>query len=106
LRGVRLDSGQVVERRALVVGPRFVARHAILGGLGVAVAELPLGIGVQVQTDGTGLTTVAGVWAAGNVADVTAGVMQAAASGVMAAVAINADLTGEDNALALAAVSA
>lgn len=33
---------------------------------------------------------------AGNVADVTAGVMQAASSGVLAAVAINADLTAED----------
>jgi hypothetical protein len=40
---------------------------------------------------------------AGNAADVTAGVMQAAASGVTAAVAINADLTAEDTAAAVAA---
>jgi hypothetical protein len=33
------------------------------------------------------------VWVAGNVAGVTAGVMQAAASSVIAAAAINADLT-------------
>jgi hypothetical protein len=33
------------------------------------------------------------VWVAGHAADVTAGVMQSAASGVTAAAAINADLT-------------
>ena len=46
---------------------------------------------------------MAGVWVAGNVADVTAGVMQPAASGVAAAAALNADLTAEDTAIALAA---
>lgn len=103
LTGVRLRSGQVIPRRALVIAPRFEARHALLDGLGVAVAEHPLGIGHQVRADATGLTTVAGVWVAGNAADVTAGVMQAAASGVTAAVAINADLTAEDTAAAVAA---
>ena len=37
-----------------------------------------------------------GVWAAGNVLDVTAGVIQSVASGVSAAAALNADLTLED----------
>ncbi len=45
----------------------------------------------------------AGIWVAGNAADITAGVMQAAASGITAAAAINADLTAEDTATALAA---
>jgi len=40
------------------------------------------------------------VWVAGNAAAVTEGVMQAAASGVTAAAAINADLTAEDTAAA------
>lgn len=40
---------------------------------------------------------------AGNVADVTAGVMQSASSGITAAAAINADLTAEETALAVAA---
>jgi precorrin-4 methylase len=40
---------------------------------------------------------------AGNVADVTGGVMQSASSGVTAATAINADLTAEDTAQAVAA---
>jgi hypothetical protein len=36
------------------------------------------------------------VWVAGNVMDVTAGVMQSAASGVTAAATVNANLTIED----------
>ncbi len=103
LSGVRLRSGRLVRRRALVIGPRFVARHAVLDDLGVTVAEHPRGIGCQVAADATGLTAVAGVYVAGNVADVTAGVLQAAAAGVTAAVAINADLIAEDTADAVAA---
>jgi thioredoxin reductase len=103
LSGVRLRSGRVIPRRALVIGPQFEARHALLDGLGVSVTEHPLGIGHQVQADATGLTAAAGVWVAGNAADVTAGVMQAAASGVTAAAAINADLTAEDTAAAVTA---
>jgi thioredoxin reductase len=105
LSGVRLRSGQVVDRRALVIGPRFEARHAILDGLGVTVTEHPLGIGSQVQADATGLTEASGVWVAGNVADVAAGVLQSAAAGVTAAAAINADLTAEDTARAVAALA-
>jgi thioredoxin reductase len=102
LSGIRLSSGRVIGRSALVIGPQFEARHALLDGLGVPVTEHPLGIGHQVQADPTGFTSVAGVWVAGNVADVTAGVMQSAASGVTAAVALNADLTAEDTATAVA----
>jgi thioredoxin reductase len=106
LSGVRLRSGEVIPRRALVIGPRFEARHAPLDSLGVTVSEHPLGIGHQVQADATGLTAAPGVWVAGNAADVTAGVMQAAASGVTAGAAINADLTAEDTAAGLAALRA
>jgi thioredoxin reductase len=103
LSGVRLQSGQVIRRRAVVIGPQFEARHALLDSLGVTIAEHPLGIGHQVAADGTGRTAAAGVWVAGNAADVTAGVMQAAASGVTAAAAINADLIAEDTAAAVPA---
>jgi len=103
LTGVRLQSGNVIPRDALVVGPRFRARHALLEALGVTISEHPLGIGWQVQADATGQTAAPGVWVAGNVADVTAGVMQSAASGVTAGVAINADLTAEDTDRAVAA---
>lgn len=106
LSGVRLRSGEVVPRRALVVAPRFAARHALLDPLDVAVTEHHLGIGCQVEADTTGRTAAPGVWAAGNVADVNAGIMQAASSGVVAAVAINADLTAEDTDRAVAAAQA
>jgi thioredoxin reductase len=103
LSGVRLRSGQVIARSAVVIGPRFEARHALLDNIGVPVAEHALGIGHQIAADASGRTAAAGVWVAGNAADVTAGVMQAAASGVTAAAAINADLTAEDTANAVAA---
>jgi thioredoxin reductase len=92
LTGVRLVSGRVVPREVVVVGPWFEARHELLDPLGVQVVEHPLGIGAQVKADPAGFTGVPGVWVAGNVVDVTAGVMQSAASGVSAAAAINADL--------------
>lgn len=98
--GVRLASGQVVPRGVVVVGPWFAARHALLDGLGVTVVQHPAGIGDQVQAEPTGLAAP-GVYVAGNVTDVTAGVMQSAASGVTAAASINADLTAEDTARAV-----
>jgi hypothetical protein len=50
-----------------------------------------------------GLAQVRGVGLSSAASDVTAGVMQAAASGVTAAAAINADLTAEDTTAAIAA---
>src|SRR5262249_59627983 len=93
----------VIRSDALVVGPRFRARHALLEALGVTISEQPGGMGGRVRADATGQTAAPGVWVAGNVADVTAGVMQSAASGVTAGVAINADLTAEDTDRAVAA---
>ena len=46
--------------------------------------------------DGTGLTSVPGVWAAGNAADPRAQVITSAGAGSAAAIAINADLVRED----------
>ncbi|MEV6637010.1 NAD(P)/FAD-dependent oxidoreductase [Actinoplanes sp. NPDC051470] len=99
--GVRLSHGEVVPRQAIIVGPQFQARHRLLDGLGVEVVDHPMGIGRQVKAEPSGFTGVPGVWVAGNVADVTAGVMQSAASGVTAAATLNADLTQEDVALAV-----
>ncbi|MFD7619843.1 hypothetical protein [Streptomyces sp. NPDC059802] len=93
LAGLRLASGAVVPVRKLVVSPRFVARVGFLGGLGLTVREHPMGVGEQVVVDGTG---VAGVWAAGNVSDVLAGVPAASAAGVTAAAAINMNLLTTD----------
>jgi hypothetical protein len=60
-------------------------------------------LGEQVAVDASGFTGVAGVWAAGNVSDVLAGVPQAAAAGVTAAAAINIDLLTADARSAAAA---
>ncbi|WP_327297813.1 NAD(P)/FAD-dependent oxidoreductase [Streptomyces sp. NBC_01197] len=92
LAAVRLTSGVVVPVRELVVAPRFVARTGFLDGLGLTVREHPMGFGEQVAVDASGFTGVEGVWAAGNVSDVLAGVPAAAAAGVTAAAAINMDL--------------
>jgi thioredoxin reductase len=104
LQGVRLRSGQLVELDVLAVGPRMRAHHALLDDLDVNVVEHPNGIGRQVEADAGG-RAAPGVWVAGNVADVTLGVLQAAASGVTAAVSLNADLIAEDTSRAVALTS-
>jgi thioredoxin reductase len=101
LRGVRLDDGRRVELDAVVVGQWMQARHALFDDLGVDLVDHPAGIGSAVRADATGMAAP-GVWVAGNTADVTLGVLQSAASGVSAAAAINADLTDEDTAGAVA----
>ncbi|HEX8081361.1 MAG TPA: methyltransferase domain-containing protein [Jatrophihabitans sp.] len=103
LTGVRLRDGAVVARQALVVGPRLVARSELLAGLGVSTVEHPMGIGEHIVTDAGGLTTAAGVWAAGNVTDLSAQVSIAIAGGQAAAAAINADLIAEQTQQAVAA---
>lgn len=92
LSGVRLASGETVARDVLVVAPRFEARHELLGDLGVEVAELPHGNGHQVVADAMGKTAAPGVWVAGNTANPMLGVLQSAASGTTAAMAIHHDL--------------
>jgi thioredoxin reductase len=103
LAGVRLDSGKIVPVRSLVVAPRFVARAGFLDGLGLVVVEHPSGTGEQVRVDPSGFTGVEGVWAAGNVADVFAGVPAAAAAGVTAAAAMHMDLLMADAKVAASA---
>ncbi|MBT2389746.1 NAD(P)/FAD-dependent oxidoreductase [Streptomyces sp. ISL-1] len=102
LSGVRLASGQRVPVRALAVGPRFEARSGVLAGLGLTAVEHPWGVGSYVESDASGLTGAAGVWAAGNVTDLMGGVPASAASGMQAAAAINADLVAADTDAAVA----
>ncbi|SIR59124.1 bifunctional NAD(P)/FAD-dependent oxidoreductase/class I SAM-dependent methyltransferase [Micromonospora avicenniae] len=99
LTGVRLADGAVVDLDALVVAPRFTARAGLLAELGLTPVEVELGghvFGTQIPADATGATTVPGVWVAGNVADLRAQVISAAAAGLTAGAAINADLVAED----------
>jgi thioredoxin reductase len=60
---------------------------------------------VPADPTGAGATAVPGVWVAGNVADPRAQVIVAAAAGLDAAAALNADLIAEDVRLAVAARS-
>ncbi|SHF95451.1 Thioredoxin reductase [Geodermatophilus nigrescens] len=104
LTGVRLASGEVVPRAAVVVAPRFTARSAVLAGLGIEAAPFAMGevvMGSHVPVDARGATSVPGVWAAGNVADLGAQVISSAAQGLWAAGQINADLVAEDTRFAV-----
>jgi thioredoxin reductase len=104
--GVRLASGEVVAREAVAVTPRLVARADLLEALGLKVAELEVGghvVAEHLVAGSSGATEVPGVWVAGNVTDPLAQVVAAAAAGVMAAAAINADLIAEETAAAVVA---
>jgi len=92
--GVRLADGTVVAREVVAVAPRMVARAAFLTTLGLATEENPMG--VYVPTDPAGRTAVPGVWAAGNITDLSAQVGAAASAGALAGAQINADLAMED----------
>ncbi len=97
--GVRLAGGRVVARDVLVVATRVVAGGDLLAGLGVRTAPHPMAaeLGEYVPAlDPTGRTDVPGVWVAGNVADLAAQVIAAAAQGNAAGAAINADLVLAD----------
>jgi thioredoxin reductase len=107
LAGVRLADGAVVPRRALVVSPRFAARGGALAPLGLQTVSQEMNghvVGSAVPADPAGATAVPGVWVAGNVADLRAQVISAAAAGLDVAAALNADLIAEDTRAAVAAV--
>jgi thioredoxin reductase len=98
LRAVHLADGRSVPRDVLFVPPRFVAHDQLLEQLGCerdAAGWIATGPG--------GSTTVAGVWAAGNVVNPRAQVISAAGEGSAAAIALNTDLVEEDVALAVTA---
>jgi thioredoxin reductase len=89
--GVETGEGRKVTRDALFVPPRFVPNNDLLVGLGCDLDE-----NGWVVTDGSGHTSVPGVYAAGNVANPRAQVITAAGEGSAAAIAINADLVDQD----------
>lgn len=106
LRGVRLCSGEVVSREALVVAPRFTARTDLLESLGLGAVDQEMGghvFGSAVPADPTGATAVPGIWVAGNVTDLQGQVISSAAGGLTAGAMINADLVSEDTRRAVAA---
>ncbi len=104
VRGVRLADGRVIDADAVVVAPRFVARTEPLRALSITPVPAPVGTGEVIETNNRGVTAIPGIYAAGNVADVSHQVLQAAAEGSRIAAAINADLAEEDASRALAAL--
>ncbi|GAA2308906.1 NAD(P)/FAD-dependent oxidoreductase [Glycomyces scopariae] len=100
--GARMADGRLVPREAFAIATRMEARAGFLADLGLEVADHPSGAGTHVPADAFGKTAVPGVWAAGNVTDLMAQVGPAAVAGAMAGALINADLTEEETAAAVA----
>lgn len=84
VRGVEIADGPLVPRTGLFVGPHYVPSDDLLTGLGCELDDEG-----WVATDRTGRTSIDGVWAPGNVADHTAQLINAAAAGSAAAIALN-----------------
>lgn len=119
-RGVRMVPGPVrglevrddVLRGVTVEGIGTVPCEALFVPLRLTVNDLPSAdlrlersrtdMGECIATDDEGRTSVPRVWAAGNVADLSAQVIGAAESGARAAIAINGELVHEDAEAALA----
>ncbi|WP_167472748.1 NAD(P)/FAD-dependent oxidoreductase [Nocardia arthritidis] len=99
--GVRLTDGQFVARRVLAVATTLEVRAEGLAGLGLAIRDLPGGMGRHFASGTAGVTEVPGVWVAGNAADPMAQVGAAAAAGALAGAHMNADLVGADTDAAL-----
>lgn len=88
--GVVLASGGRLEADALAVPTFARARLEGLEALGLDVTENPMG--VAVTTDEAGRTSVAGVWAAGNVANPTTQVSESAAQAGRVAMTLNTEM--------------
>ena len=88
--GLRLDDGGLLPVQAVVVSPYASARSSLLESLGIEAVAHPSGMGEAVEVDLMGQTSVPGVYAAGNVTDISAQVMGAAAAGTKAGAAVNA----------------
>jgi thioredoxin reductase len=100
LTGVRLagdassGGGAVHDRAVLYVAPRAVPNNELLVKLGAEMRETPFGSYPVI--DERGLTSVPGLWTAGNASGFTEQVVNAVSRGYRAGTAINADLLMTD----------
>ncbi|MEU5088697.1 NAD(P)/FAD-dependent oxidoreductase [Streptomyces sp. NPDC021356] len=104
LTGVRLADGTTHARQVLFVAPRAVPRNELLLRLGAELRETPFG--AYPVIDERGLTTVAGLWAAGNASGFAEQVVNAASRGYRAGAAINGELLFADLDAAIEAADA
>ena len=93
LRSLHLANGQNLEADAAVVMSRMEANAGLYESLGGVLTDHPLG--THIATNQMGATDIPGVFAAGNVADLGAMVLAAAANGVTTGAGINYDLITE-----------
>jgi thioredoxin reductase len=91
LRGIELDNGTIVARTAVFVRPRLIPNTDLLAGMGCAIDD-----NGWVKVDPFGRTSVPGAWVAGNATNPRAQVITAAGEGSSVAIAVNADLVGDD----------
>jgi thioredoxin reductase/SAM-dependent methyltransferase len=96
LAAVELDAGSLLDADAVVVGTRFDVRVDAFASLGLETVEHASGLGRVVETDARGATSVAGVFAAGNVTDPSQQVLGAAANGSWTGAMVCAELAHED----------
>ncbi|MFG3015139.1 NAD(P)/FAD-dependent oxidoreductase [Streptomyces cinerochromogenes] len=94
LTGVRLADGTVHAREVLYTAPRAVPRNDLLVRLGAELRETPFGSYPVI--DERGLTSVPGLWAAGNASGFAEQVVNAASRGYRAGAAINGELLMAD----------
>jgi thioredoxin reductase len=91
LSAIVFANGETLAREALFLGPKERQRSTLPAQLGCALTEQD-----RIAVDARGRTSVPGVSAAGDAAQVPAQVVLAAASGVMAAFGLVRDLVGLD----------
>ncbi|WP_169164754.1 bifunctional NAD(P)/FAD-dependent oxidoreductase/class I SAM-dependent methyltransferase [Cellulomonas taurus] len=99
--GIRLASGRVLEAEVIATGAPMRPRLDGLDGLGLVAEEGPFPGSSFLPTGDRGQTVVPGVRAAGNVTDLSAQVVVAAAEGQMAAAMLNMELIEEDTTRAM-----
>jgi len=94
LAGVRLANGSVHDRSVLFTAPRAIPQTGLLARLGAEMQETPFG--TYPVIDERGLTTVPGLWAAGNASGFAEQVINSASRGYRAGAAINGELLFAD----------
>lgn len=90
LSAIELGDGRMAEVKALYLGPQMRLNSDIAQQLGCALEEGPLG--PFIRTDGMKMTTVANVFAAGDITRAASNITWASSDGVMAGSAVHRSL--------------
>lgn len=101
LSGVLMADGSEYPVTAVVIPPSVSPRQDISAGLGLELMAHPSGLGSFIATEAFGVTSEPGVFVAGNIADLSAQVIGAAADGTRVGAMVNADLVMAETAAAV-----